>query len=287
MLQCRMICSRITEGDIIKSNFTLPVGFVFHRLGTVINDRFRMKYFINTICCHTGTGQENGNHGHHHKGHDNHHGIGNECHHIAYLQAAGFNALAAKPDNGNCHCVHGEHHGGHHKVHDPVGKQLGTHQIGIGTGKPFFFPFFPAEGTDGHNTGENFTADQIQPIYQRLHHFEFRHRNPHQCTDDCKNHADSHHNNPAQSGLGTIHLQNTTNGTNRCKQHHAQNHDTYHLYLLDIIGAAGNQGSGGELIHFDTGELQYPSKNLIPQLASYTGTHTAGNQTDNHGCRQP
>ena len=153
-----MVRTRITEGDIVKADFTLPVGFALRLLRLVGNDRLRMNYLVDTVCRNAGTGQENRNHGHHHKGHDNHHGIGNKCHHI--------NALAAKPDNRNRHGVHGQHHGRHHKVHHPVGKQLGTHQVRIGTGKPFFLPLLPAEGTNRHDTGEDFTADEVHPVNQ-------------------------------------------------------------------------------------------------------------------------
>ena len=228
--------------------------------------RLRIENLLDPFRRHACTGEHNGNHCDHEECHDNLHGVGNECHHIAYLQVSGINPFSAEPDNHDGDAVHDHHHHGHHERHNPVCKQLCFHQILIGCFKTVFLKLFPAEGTYYGNTCKDFPGYQIQTVNQRLHFLEFGHGDTHQHKNHCGNSHYRHSDNPSQAGSGTHNLDNASDTNDRGIQYHTKQHNLYHLHLLDIVGASCNQGSYGELIQFVIGKGYHLGKYLSPQI---------------------
>ena len=50
--------------------------------------------------------------------------------------------------------------------------------------------------------------------------------------------------------------------------------------MLDVVGASGNQGSGGELIHFRIGELHDTGEDLFPQISADPCTNSCSHIAD-------
>ena len=106
---------------------------------------------------------------------------------IAHLHVAQIDPLGAEPDDHDADAVHQKHHDGHHKGHHPVGEQLGSGQVAVGGVKALLLMLFAAEGANHRHAGKNLAADQIQPVYQGLHLFEFGHGHHHQHDDHHRN----------------------------------------------------------------------------------------------------
>ncbi len=135
---------------------------------------------VDTVSGHASAGQHNGHHREHQEGHDNLHRVGDEGNHLADLHRAKVHRFAAEPDNQQAGAVHNQGHKRHHGNHCAVGEELGFHQIGIGLVEALFLKALTAEGADGHNAGQDFAADQVQAVNQRLHLLELRQGHVHQ-----------------------------------------------------------------------------------------------------------
>ena len=228
----------ITERHILKGKLALR----FFQLtvpgsGRIMDTGPGVQHLLDTFRSHAGTGQHDGKHGNHQEGHDNLHGISNKRHHIAHLEVSRIDPLSAKPDNHNGNAVHDHHHKGHHKGHNPVGEQLGSHQILISCFKSFFFKFLTAEGADNGHAGEYFPGYQVQPVNQGLHFLKLRHGYLHQDQNHHGNCRNCYADDPAQPGSGTGYLNYAADTDDRRIKHHTQQHDLYHLYLGENLSS--------------------------------------------------
>ena len=226
--------------------------------------RIRIQNLLDSFRSHSGTGKHNGNHGDHQEGHDNLHGIGDKRHHVAYLKVPRIDSLSSEPYDHDGNTVHNQHHHRHHKGHDTVGEQLGFHQILICGFKTVFLEFFPAESTDDGDSGKDFPGHQIQTVHQGLHFLEFGHSHLHQHKHHDGNSRYRYPDNPAQAGFSAHYLDNTAYPDDRGIQHHTQQHNLHHLYLLDIVGASRDQRSNRKLIQLVIGKGHNLGKNLSP-----------------------
>ena len=192
--------------------------------------------------------------------------------------------MSAKPDDHDGHAVHDQHHGGHHDIHDPVGEQLGFHQIFIGRIEPFLFIFFPIEGTDDGKAGQDLPRHQIQAVHQSLHLSELRHRHEQKRHHQYKNRHHGNYDDPAESGAGSRHPDDAANADDRSVEHHTQQHDLHHLHLLDIVGASGDQRRDGEFVQLIVGKGQHLRKYLSPQLHTDLRGRPGRKQAGQHRC---
>ena len=257
VLQCVAVGTGIAEADILELHFAIPV-FSFQRrfcgggIGVVDGGR-RLDDLVDTVGCHTGTGQHDGYHRQHQEGHDDLHCVGDESNHLAHLHVAQVHGLTAEPDDEQASAVHDESHKRHHGSHGAVGKQLGAHQIAVGFIKTGFLKLFAAEGANGHDAGQDLAADKVQPVDQRLHLLEFRHSHVHQDGDKHQQRSHRHKDDPGKTGIARCHVQNAANAQNRRIGHHAQQDHTDELHLLDVVRGAGNQRSSGKFFDFGVG----------------------------------
>ena len=129
-----------------------------------------------------------------------------------------------------------------------VGIKLGVHQIAVGLVKALFLVLFAAEGADRHDAGQNLTRDKVEAVHKGLHDFELGHGKCHQHGNKQQEQDDRHRDNPGQARAGLGHMENTAHAENRCVGDHAQQNNADHLYLLDIVGCAGDERCSGELV---------------------------------------
>ena len=284
MLQHIPVRSRIVETHVFKAHHP-PAGGkpVVQNLRIIVDGRLRIEHLFDSVRRHTGPWQHDGNHGKHQKGHDDLHGIGHKGHHIPHLQIAGIDSLCAEPDDHHCDPVHNQHHHRHHKIHHPVGKQLGFHQIGVGLVKPLFLELFPGKGADDQKARKDFPGDKVHPVHQLLHDFEFGHGDIDQRQDKDKNRCHRHRNDPPHPGPGPGHFDNSAQSQDRRVDNHTQKHDGNHLHLLDIVGAPGNQGGGGKLVHLPAGKGHDPFKHPLPEVFADGGRGPGRQKADENG----
>ena len=157
--------------------------------------------------------------------------------------------MRSHPGDQNAESAHDEHHRRHHEGHDAVREELCAHQIGVGVVKTLLLCLLPSECSDHHQSGQDLSGNQIQPVHQLLHALELRHRQHDKREDDAHNHCDPQQNHPAHVGVGLIDLHDSPDCQHRRIEHHPEHHRCDHLDLLDIIGRPGDQGGGLKMIH--------------------------------------
>ena len=275
------------EADVLELHHALPVllfqcglcgGFI-----RVMDGSFGAADFVDALGGHTGTGQHDGHHGQHQEGHDDLHGVGDEGNHLAHLHVAGIHGLAAEPDDQQAGAVHDEGHERHHGHHGPVGEQLGAHQFFAGLVEAFLFKGFAAEGTHRHDTGQDLAADEVQPVHQRLHDLEFGHGNVHQEDDQAEQERHVQHDDPCQARVALHHVHHAADTQNGRIGHHPQQDDADELHLLDVVGGAGDEGSGGEILDLRVGEMDNAGEGLLPQVPADGGRHPGGDEAHQNG----
>ena len=83
-------------------------------------------------------------------------------------------------------------------------------------------------------------------------------------------------------------MQHAANAQNGRIGHHAQQHDADELHLLDVVGGAGDEGRGGEVLDLRMGEVDDAGEGLAAQVAADGGGHPGGQEAhrDGHGHHQ-
>ena len=132
--------------------------------------------------------------------------------------------------------------------------------------KSFFFMFFTAESTGNHNTGQQFSGHKVHPVNQHLQLFKSGHCYYKQQHNHQQNHTHRQGNNPAHGNICLQSFQYTADTHNRCKTGNTKQHGHHRLHLLDIIGASGDQRSGGKPVHLRIGKAQNIFKHFSAQL---------------------
>ena len=280
-----LIRAFIPEGNVLKTKLTLRIfQLLIPDGGRVMDGQGRIQHLLNPVCRNACTGQHDGDHGDHQEGHDDLHGIGDEGDHVAHLHGSGIDPVSAEPDDHHSDTVHDQHHGRHHDIHDPVGEQLGFHQVLIGRIKPVFLVFFPVEGTDDGKPGQDFPRHQVQAVHQRLHLLKFGHCYSEKRHHQHKNRHHSHNDDPAEPGPGSRHSDDAANADDRRIEHHTKQHDLHHLYLLNVVGASGDQGRDGEFVQLIVGEREHPGEHLSSQLHTDLCRCPGRQQAGQHSC---
>jgi len=65
--------------------------------------------------------------------------------------------------------------------------------------------------------------------------------------------------------------------------HHPQQDDADELHLLDVVGGAGDEGSGGEILDLRVGEVDDRGKGLPAQVAADGGGNAGGDEAHKNG----
>ena len=83
-------------------------------------------------------------------------------------------------------------------------------------------------------------------------------------------------------------MEHTADAQNGRIGHHAQQHDADELHLLDVVGGAGDEGRGGEVLDLRMGEVDDAGEGLAAQVAADGGGHPGGQEAhrDGHGHHQ-
>ena len=280
------------EADILEPDHAIPVllfkgGLCGGSVG-IMDGSLGAADLVDTVSGHTGTGKHHGHHGQHQERHDDLHGVGNECDHLAHLHISGIHGLAAEPDDEQAGAVHDKGHKGHHGDHGAVGEQLGAHQVLVGLVEALFLKLFAAEGTHRHDAGQDLAADEVQPVHQRLHDLELGHGHVHQEEDEQQQQSHVQHHDPGKARAAADDVQHTADAQNGRIGHHAQQHDADKLHLLDVVGGAGDEGRGGEVLDLRMGEVDDAGEGLAAQVAADGGGHPGGQEAhrDGHGHHQ-
>ena len=292
VLQCVAVGTGEAEAHVVELHHALPVLVFLCGLGVgfvrVVDGGLGADDLVDAVCGHTGTGQHDGHHGQHQEGHDDLHGVGDEGNHLAHLHGAVVHGLAAEPDDEQAGAVHDQGHKGHHGHHGAVGEQLGAHQVLVGLVEALFLKLFAAEGTHRHDAGQDLAADEVQPVHQRLHDLELGHGHVHQEEDEQQQQSHVQYHDPGQARAAAHHMEHTADAQNGRIGHHAQQHDADELHLLDVVGGAGDEGRGGEVLDLRMGEVDDAGEGLAAQVAADGGGHPGGQEAhrDGHGHHQ-
>ena len=220
------------------------------------------------------------------------HGVGDKGNHFAYLHSTQIHRLAAKPDDQQAGAVHNQGHKGHHGNHGAVGEQLGFHQIGVRFVKALLLKGLAAEGADGHNAGQDLAADKVQPVNKSLHQLKLGQCHAHQESNQQQQGSHCHKDDPFQTGVALGNVQDTADAQNGSVGDHTQQDNADKLYLLNVVGGAGNQRCCGEFFNFGVGIANHGAKHVAPQIttdgsryARRKKTHRNGN-SDHYQCQR-
>ena len=288
VLQRVTVGTGVAEADILELDFAVPV-FSFHRrfcgssVGVVDGGR-GADDLVDTVRRHTSARQHDRHHRQHQERHDDLHRVGDEGDHLADLHRAQVHGLAAEPDDQQAGAVHDQCHKRHHGGHCAVGEQLGAHQVTVGFVKACFLEFFAAERANRHNAGQDFAADKVQPVNQRLHQFKLGHGKVHQNRDEHQQRRNRGKDDPFQPGIARCHVQNAANAQNGRVRYHAQQDHADELHLLDVVGGAGYQRRGGKPFDFGVGVAHDGGEHLTAQVAADSGRHAGRDEAHGHGC---
>ena len=128
--------------------------------------------------------------------------------------------------------------------------------------------FLAAEGTDDRDAGKDFSGYKIQTVDQSLQLCKLWHGNleQYQYYQQNKNHC---HSQDPGHGRGSIqHLYHTTDSHDRSIQYDSEHHSHHLLYLLHIVGTAGDQRCGGKLMVLIAGKADYLTVHTAAQIVS-------------------
>ena len=227
------------------------------------------EHLVDTLGGDRGTGHHDEHHADEQEAHNHLHGVLDEGHHIAHLQIAGGDLLAAEPDDQQRQTVHHQHHEGHHGSHGPVHKQSIAGQVLVGLFKPVLHKGLVGEGAHHHQAAQLLPAHQVQPVDQGLHLLETGHGHREQGEDQAQHHDQSQGQHPGQiQALGQTHDQ-TADAHDGSKAHHPQANAQKVLHLGDIVGGPGDQAGAGELVHLVVVEVAYLAEYIPPQIAAH------------------
>ena len=284
VLERVLVGAGIAEADVMERHNAVGAvrGQCLGRSG-VMDGRGGLDDLVNAVRSHTGTGQHDGDHREHEERHDDLHRVGDERDHLTHLHAAQIHRLAAEPDDEQARAVHDERHKRHHGDHRAVGEQLGLHQVGVGPVKALFLKFLAAERADGHNAGQDFAADKVQPVHQNLHLLEFRHGYVHQNGDERQQCGHGHKDDPFQPRVAAGNVHNAADAQNGRVGYHAQQDHADELHLLDVVRGAGNQRSSGEFFDFGVGVADDGPEHVAAQVTANGGGDAGRDKADGDG----
>ena len=187
---------RIPEADITEFNlsFARLCGI---RLRSVQNRRFCLQYFQNSLCSNGSTWQQNKNHYHHNKGHDNLNGIGGKHDHIRkqlelFFCLRPINQIGSHPIDGQCKGTVNQLNARHQKCHYSIGKKVGGSQRSVGTFKFLFLICFCIICTHDTQSRQIFPGHTVQVIGQSLQLLVPRHGKHHADTNQNQQHHNCH-----------------------------------------------------------------------------------------------
>ena len=269
MLQRVLVRTGITEADIVEFHHAAlavrgqSLGGIGVTDGGGCGDD--LMDAVGSDAC---AGQHDGDHRQHQEGHNDLHGVGDKGNHFAYLHSSQIHRLAAKPDDQQAGAVHNQGHKGHHGNHGAVGEQLGFHQIGVRFVKALFLKSLAAEGADGHNAGQDLAADKVQPVNKSLHQLKLGQCHAHQESNQQQQGSHCHKDDPFKTGVALGNVQDTADAQNGSVGDHTQQDNADKLYLLNVVGGAGNQRCCGEFFDFGVGIANHGAKHVAPQITT-------------------
>ena len=263
---------------MIKEKLPVHIRRRSHRVARIFNGDFLFKYLGNTVCGHICPGDDDRHQSDHQEGHNDLHGVLDKCHHIAHLQGAAVHGVRTCVNDQYGDAVHDQHHHRHHKGHAAVDEKVGPGQVQIGFLEALLFMLFCGEGTGDHYAGELLPGHQVQLVDQRLEHGKARHRYGEQDENQEQQKYYCEYDDPAHGAVGAEHLQNAADAQDRSVQDHTQTHHQHDLYLLDVVGAAGDQRGSGEFMEFLASEAH--------DLPVYIGADPVGGTRSETRCQE-
>ena len=123
------------------------------------------------------------------------------------------------------------------------------------------------ERADGHKAVEQLAGGKVHAVHKALHLFELGHGEAHEHADDGRDRDDGHGDGPLQAGVVGQDAHNGDDAHDGCHEAHADKQGRGHLYLLNIVGTAGDERGLAKLAHLGRREVHDLVEGLAAQVA--------------------
>ena len=230
-----------------------------------------------------GPGVEHEDHGHHHEGEDHHHGVLHEGHHIPHADVHLGHLMRAHPENAHNRGVHHQGHEGHDHHEDPVDEQGKAGQGPVLHVKAGGLMVLPVEGPHHHHAREVLPHHPVHPVHLFLNLAK-------PGDDQREDHRDEQDHQEHGQGQGPPHVGGLGQGQpQRAEAHEGREEGHAHqdvqggLNLGDVVGRAGDEGSGGKALQFRGGKGHHVADQGLPQVVGQAGREAGGEVPRGHG----
>ena len=189
--------------------------------------------------------------------------------------------VRADPDDQQRQAVHDEHHHRHHDHHDAVDEQAGAGQVLVGLVEAVLLEVLHVEGADDHHARQVLARHQVEPVDQVLDDLELgqrQSRRPSTIRPISTTTATAmiHHMDESLADRAD----DAADADDRRVEDHAHHHDDHHLDLGDVVGGAGDQRGGGELVELGVGEALDLLEDILAQVARQPGSRAGREEAD-------
>lgn len=242
----------IFKGDIPK--FHLTCLFWQSGCGAVLNVRFGVDDFKDTLSAGLGTGVHQQAHGHHHDAHEHHEDVVQQRGQQANLQVAAQNGLAAQVEDEDGGDGDAQHHSRLHEDDAQAHVHAGFGEVVVGGFELLLLKFLSDIGFDHPDGGQIFLDGFIEQIQPVLHGPEQPHADLHQQTDD---QSDDRHSDDEDHGQLPADIDGHRHGSHdhdAAADEQAERHSHHVLHVGHVVGETGDQGGGGESVDVAEGE---------------------------------
>ena len=213
------------------------------------------------------------------------HGVLNEGHHVAHLQVAGGDLLAAEPHDEQGQAIHHQGHGGHHGGHGPVDEEGVGGEVVISLFKAVLHEFLIGEGTHHHQAADLLAADQVEAVHQGLHLLKAGHGHGKEHQQQAQHDDEGQSQHPGQVDAGGQAHDEAANAHDGGKAQQPQTHTQEVLHLGDVVGGTGDEGGPGETVHLIVVEVGDLGEHIPAQVPSDPGAHPGHAVASGHGAQ--
>jgi hypothetical protein len=182
------------------------------------------------------------------------------------LHLPGVDPAATEPQDCHAGRVHHEQHRREHQGHQLAYPQGRVEQRRVRHREPLGLAPLAHERPDHAEPGDLLAEHGVDPIDPLLHGPEVR---DHPADDQAHRAAEYRHDHQQQPGQRDVLAQrhhHPADQHDRCHHHDREGQQHHHLYLLDVVGGAGDQGRRPEVAHLPGGEVLHPAEQPRAQV---------------------
>ena len=248
----------LRRGVVLEVHMVKADVAVFHsqrRVSLRVGDLgLLVQHLHDTLAAGDGAGQDHQHHGHHHQRHQDLAGVGEEGQQIAGQQGACRHLMAAQPHKGHDGAAHDQDHEGHEHHHKAEGPLRRVAEL-VAAGAEFLLLLvLPDEGFHHADGVQVLLHHQIQLVGGVLQRREER---PHIADDDDHRHRQQrygHQKHLTQAEADLHGLDQRRHQHHRCADAYAHSHEQRHLHRRHVVGQAGDEAGGGEMLDVGKGK---------------------------------